>query len=77
MGKKGVDGVYDADRDQPEGDEFDRLTYDEASQRGLKVVDATGFALCMENKPADGRLRPLDARATIVAPCGVRRSARW
>ncbi len=29
---------------------FDELTYDEALARGLKVVDATAFALCVENK---------------------------
>jgi uridylate kinase len=51
MGKKGVDGVYTADpRIDPTATKFDRLTYDEALRRGLRVADATAFALCMENK---------------------------
>ena len=51
MGKNGVDGVYTADpRLDPTATRFDRLTYDEALRRGLRVADATAFALCMENK---------------------------
>jgi uridylate kinase len=51
MGKNGVDGVYTADpRIDPTATKFDRLTYDEALRRGLRVADATAFALCMENK---------------------------
>jgi uridylate kinase len=51
MGKKGVDGVYTADpRRDPHATKFDRLTYDEALRRGLRVADATAFALCMENR---------------------------
>jgi uridylate kinase len=51
MGKKGVDGVYTADpRRDPTATKFDRLTYDEALRRGLRVADATAFALCMENR---------------------------
>ena len=51
MGKNGVDGVYSADpRNDPTATKFDELTYSEALQRGLRVADATAFALCMENK---------------------------
>jgi uridylate kinase len=51
MGKKGVDGVYTADpRRDSTATKFDRLTYDEALRRGLRVADATAFALCMENR---------------------------
>ena len=51
MGKNGVDGVYSADpRSDPTATKFDELTYSEALQRGLRVADATAFALCMENK---------------------------
>ena len=51
MGKNGVDGVYSADpRNDPTATRFDELTYSEALQRGLRVADATAFALCMENK---------------------------
>lgn len=45
-----VDGVYTAD---PEKDKsavkFDRITYDEIYNRGLKVMDLTATTLCKEN----------------------------
>ncbi len=51
MGKNGVDGVYTADpRLDPTATKLDSVTYLDALQRGLKVADATAFALCMENK---------------------------
>ncbi|WP_068257297.1 UMP kinase [Rathayibacter tritici] len=50
VAKNGVDGVYDADpRTTPEAKKLDTLTYLEALQRGLKVVDSTAFSLCMDN----------------------------
>jgi uridylate kinase len=50
MGKNGVDGVYTADpRIDPTATKLDMITYNEALQRGLRVADATAFALCMEN----------------------------
>jgi uridylate kinase len=50
MGKNGVDGVYSADpRTNPDAMKYDELTFVEALQQGLKVADATAFALCMEN----------------------------
>ncbi len=50
MAKSGVDGVYDADpRERPDAVKFDQVSYQEVLQRGLKVADATAFALCMEN----------------------------
>ncbi|GIX48694.1 MAG: uridylate kinase [Candidatus Tectimicrobiota bacterium] len=46
-----VDGVYDADPLQhPEAVKLPCLTYLEALQRGLKVMDATAISLCMENR---------------------------
>lgn len=46
-----VDGVYDSDpKKNPEAVRFDRITYLEAVQRQLKVMDMTAFALCMDNK---------------------------
>src|SRR5665811_2485469 len=51
ISKSGVDGVYSADpRTHPDAKRFDQLTFSEALQLGLKVVDAAAFALCMENK---------------------------
>jgi uridylate kinase len=51
MGKNGVDGVYTADpRKDPTATKLDSISYADALQRGLRVADATAFALCMENK---------------------------
>jgi uridylate kinase len=50
MSKNGVDGVYTADpRRDPEARKLDEVTYADALRRGLKVVDATAFSLCMDN----------------------------
>ena len=51
MAKQGVDGVYTADpRLDPTATKLDEVTYQEALQQGLRIADATAFALCMENK---------------------------
>jgi uridylate kinase len=50
MSKNGVDGVYTADpRTDTTARKLDMVTFDEALRRGLKVVDAAAFSLCMEN----------------------------
>ncbi|MBM3715826.1 UMP kinase [Microbacterium enclense] len=50
MAKNGVDGVYTADpRTDQDAVKLDRLTYMDALQQGLKVVDSTAFSLCMDN----------------------------
>ncbi len=46
-----VDGVYTADpRTDPTASKYDRVSYQEVLERGLKVMDAAAIALCMENK---------------------------
>ena len=46
-----VDGIYDADpKKNPDAKFFKRITYQEALQRNLKVMDSTAFAMCQENK---------------------------
>ena len=51
VAKNGVDGVYTADPNKdPDATMIDRITYLDALQRGLKVVDSTAFSLCMDNK---------------------------
>ncbi len=46
-----VDGVYTADpRTDPTATKYDRVSYQEVLERGLKVMDAAAIALCMENK---------------------------
>lgn len=50
MAKNGVDGVYDADpRKVPGARRFDHLTYIDAIQRRLQVMDSTALSLCMDN----------------------------
>lgn len=50
VAKNGVDGVYTADpKKDATATRIDRITYFEALQRGLKVVDSTAFSLCMDN----------------------------
>lgn len=45
-----VDGVYDKDpAKHADAVRFERLTYLEALQRGLKVMDSTALSLCMDN----------------------------
>jgi len=51
MAKQGVDGVYDADpRENPAARRYDKIGYDEALQRNLRVMDQTAIALCRENE---------------------------
>ncbi|MGC6488477.1 MAG: UMP kinase [Planctomycetota bacterium] len=45
-----VDGVYTADPEKdPSAERYDRLSFREALDRDLKVMDRTAFTLCMEN----------------------------
>ena len=51
MGKNGVDGVYSADPKQdPAAVRYERVRFDEALQKNLRVMDQTALALCRENK---------------------------
>jgi len=46
-----VDGIYSADpRKDKNAVKFDKLSHLEALNLRLKVMDATAFSLCMENK---------------------------
>ncbi|MEO6506093.1 MAG: UMP kinase [Terrimesophilobacter sp.] len=50
VAKNGVDGVYDDDpRTNSNAAKLEKVTYQEALVRGLKVVDSTAFSLCMDN----------------------------
>lgn len=51
VAKNGVDGVYSADpKKDKAAKKLDNITYQDALVKGLKVVDATAFSLCMDNK---------------------------
>jgi uridylate kinase len=46
-----VDGIYDSDpKKNPKAKRFSQISYLEALQRQLKVMDSTAFSLCMDNK---------------------------
>lgn len=51
MTKNNVDGIYDSDPvKNPGAKKFDKLTYMEALNRRLQVMDSTALSLCLENK---------------------------
>jgi uridylate kinase len=46
-----VDGIYDSDPGKnPDAKRYQHITYLEALQQQLKVMDSTAFSLCMDNK---------------------------
>jgi uridylate kinase len=50
LAKQGVDGVYTADpKHDPTATKYDEVSFAEALRLGLRIIDATAFALCMEN----------------------------
>jgi len=51
VAKNGVDAVYSADpKRDPNATKLSEISYQEALVQGLRVVDATAFSLCMDNK---------------------------
>ena len=50
MAKQGVDGVYSADpKTDADAMRYEHLSFDEAIQKNLRVMDQTALALCREN----------------------------
>src|SRR3954454_22332377 len=46
-----VDGIYNADPMlHPDASRYDRISYLQVLEQGLKVMDATAISLCMDNK---------------------------
>jgi uridylate kinase len=51
IAKNDVDGIYSADpKKDPKAKRFDRLTYLQAINLRLEVMDSTALSLCLENK---------------------------
>jgi uridylate kinase len=49
--KNGVDGIYTADpKVDPTATRIEQITFDEAIERGLRIMDQTAFTLARENK---------------------------
>ena len=72
-----VDGIYDADpMIHPTASRFDRISYLQVLEHGLKVMDATAISLCMDNScrsSCSTCARP----ATSSGRSPASRSARW
>ena len=46
-----VDGIYDSDpKKNPGARRYTRISYLDALQQQLKIMDSTAFSLCMDNK---------------------------
>lgn len=46
-----VDGVYESDPvKNPDAKMYDKITFNEVLEKGLKVMDATAIAMCRDNK---------------------------
>ena len=46
-----VDGVYSSDPEKdPEAEKFEEITFDEALQKELRILDLTAFTMCKENE---------------------------
>lgn len=46
-----VDGIYSADPEKdPDAEKFDEITFDEAIEKNLRVLDQTAFTMCRENE---------------------------
>lgn len=64
---KNIDGVYTADpHKDPTATLIRDITYQEALNRGLKVMDASAFALCAENSVPMVRVFGLDDPENIL-----------
>jgi uridylate kinase len=79
MAKQGVDGVYTADpKTNPKAVRYARLSFDEAIQKNLRVMDQTALALCRDNglpiivfdMSVPGNLRKLVAGETVGTQVG-------
>jgi uridylate kinase len=47
----GVDGVYDSDpRTNPDAKRYDKITYIDVINQGLKIMDSTAITFCRDNK---------------------------
>lgn len=46
-----VDGIYDSDPEKnPDATKFDKISYDDIYNKGLKIMDLTATTMCKENK---------------------------
>ena len=68
---KNVDGIYDSDpKTNPYAKKYDRLTYSDSLNRGLKVIDFTAATMCMENNVPTLAFGLDEEKSIVRAVCG-------
>ena len=68
---KNVDGIYDSDpKTNPYAKKYDRLTYSDILNRGLKVIDFTAATMCMENNMPTLAFGLDEEKSIVRAVCG-------
>ena len=68
---KNVDGIYDSDpKTNPYAKKYDRLTYSDILNRGLKVIDFTAATMCMENNVPTLAFGLDEEKSIVRAVCG-------
>jgi uridylate kinase len=66
-----VDGIYDCDPfKNPAAKKFDHITFSEALQRRLQVMDSTAFSLCMDNAMPIIVFNMIEPNIIVRAVCG-------
>ncbi|MGN0822736.1 MAG: UMP kinase [Candidatus Gallimonas sp.] len=70
---KNVDGIYDSDPNlNPAAKKYDRLTFSEIVNQGLKAMDATAATMCMENNVPVLAFALNEEDSILRAVCGER-----
>lgn len=68
---KNIDGVYDSDpKHNPNAKKYDRISYMEVIQKGLKAMDTTSISMCMENEIPIIAFALDDEDSIIKSVCG-------
>ena len=68
---KNVDGIYDSDpKTNPYAKKYEKLTYSDIINRGLKVIDFTAATMCMENNVPTLAFGLNEENSIIRAVCG-------
>ena len=70
---KNVDGIYDSDPHlNPAAKKYDRLSFNDIVNKGLKAMDATAATMCMENGIPVLAFALDEKDSIICAVCGER-----
>lgn len=68
---KNIDGIYDSDpRTNPDAKKYEKLTFTEVINQGLKAMDATAATMCMENDVPVLAFSLSEPDAILRAVCG-------